>query len=58
MPRGSGKTALLIEKSEKTRRPIIDPNTASARYVEEHARKMGLKISEPFHLENKYSVMK
>lgn len=47
MPRGSGKTTLLIEESAKTGRPIIEPNTASARYVEEQARNMGLKIPEP-----------
>ena len=47
MPRASGKTTLLIKESAKTGRPIIEPNTASARYVEEQARNMGLKIPEP-----------
>lgn len=47
MPRASGKTTLLIKESAKTGRPIIEPNTASARYVEEQARAMGLKIPEP-----------
>ena len=47
MPRASGKTTLLIKESAKTQRPIIEPNTASARYVEEQARNMGLKIPEP-----------
>ena len=47
MPRVSGKTTLLIKESTKTGRPIIEPNTASARYVEEQARNMGLKIPEP-----------
>ena len=47
MPRTSGKTTLLIKESAKTGRPIIEPNTASARYVEEQARNMGLKIPEP-----------
>lgn len=47
MPRASGKTTLLIKESAKTGRPIVEPNTASARYVEEQARNMGLKIPEP-----------
>ena len=47
MPRASGKTTLLIKESAKTGRPIIEPNTASARYVEEQARNMGLRIPEP-----------
>ena len=47
MPRASGKTTLLIKESAKTGRPIIEPNTASTRYVEEQARNMGLKIPEP-----------
>lgn len=47
MPRASGKTTLLIEESARTGMPIIEPNTASARYVEEQARKMGVKIPEP-----------
>ena len=47
MPRASGKTTLLIKESAKTGRPIIKPNTASARYVEEQAKEMGLTISEP-----------
>ena len=47
MPRVSGKTTLLIKESAKTGRPIIEPNTASARYVEEQAREMGVKIPEP-----------
>ena len=47
MPRASGKTTLLIKESAKTGKPIIEPNTASARYVEEQARAMGLKIPEP-----------
>lgn len=47
MPRASGKTTLLIKESAKTGRPIIEPNTASARYVEEQARKMGVQIPEP-----------
>ena len=47
MPRASGKTTLLIKESAKTGRPIIEPNTVSARYVEEQARNMGLKIPEP-----------
>lgn len=47
MPRASGKTTLLIKESAKTGRPIIEPNTASARYVEEQAREMGVKIPEP-----------
>lgn len=47
MPRASGKTTLLIEESAKTGRPIIEPNTASARYVEEQAKEMGLNIPEP-----------
>ena len=47
MPRASGKTTLLIKESAKTGRPIIEPNTASARYVEKQARNMGLKIPEP-----------
>ena len=47
MPRASGKTTLLIKESAKTGRPIIEPNTASSRYVEEQARNMGLKIPEP-----------
>lgn len=38
---------MLIEESAKTGRPIIEPNTASARYVEEQARKMGVQIPEP-----------
>ena len=47
MPRASGKTTLLIKESAKTGRPIIEPNTASARYVEEQAKEMGLIIPEP-----------
>ena len=47
MPRASGKTTLLIKESAKTGRPIIEPNTASARYVEEQAKYMGLIIPEP-----------
>lgn len=47
MPRASGKTTLLIKESAKTGRPIIEPNTASARYVEEQAKEMGLNIPEP-----------
>lgn len=47
MPRASGKTTLLIKESAKTGRPIIEPNIASARYVEEQARKMGVQIPEP-----------
>ena len=47
MPRASGKTTLLIKESAKTGRPIIEPNTASARYVEEQARRMGAQIPEP-----------
>lgn len=47
MPRASGKTTLLIKESAKTGMPIIEPNTASARYVEEQAREMGVKIPEP-----------
>lgn len=47
MPRASGKTTLLIKESAKTGLPIIEPNTASARYVEEQARKMGVQIPEP-----------
>ena len=47
MPRASGKTTLLIKESAKTGRPIIEPNTASVRYVEKQARNMGLKIPEP-----------
>lgn len=47
MPRASGKTTLLIKESAKTGRPIIEPNTASARYVEEQARRMGVQIPEP-----------
>lgn len=43
MGRASGKTTLLIKESARTGRPIIEPNTASARYVEERARKMGFK---------------
>lgn len=47
MPRASGKTTLLIKESAKTGRPIIEPNTASARYVEEQAKEMRLNIPEP-----------
>lgn len=47
MPRASGKTTLLIKESAKTGRPIIEPNTFSARYVEEQAKEMGLNIPEP-----------
>lgn len=47
MPRASGKTTLLIKESAKTGRPIIEPNTVSARYVEEQAKEMGLIIPEP-----------
>lgn len=47
MPRASGKTTLLIKESAKTGRPIIEPNAASARYVEEQAKEMGLIIPEP-----------
>lgn len=47
MPRASGKTTLLIKESAKTGRPIIEPNTASARCVEEQARRMGVQIPEP-----------
>ena len=47
MPRASDKTTLLIKESAKTGRPIIKPNTASARYVEEQAKEMGLIIPEP-----------
>ena len=47
MPRASGKTTLLIKESAKTGRPIIESNTASARYVEEQAKEMGLIIPEP-----------
>lgn len=47
MPRASGKTTLLIKESAKTGRPIIEPNTASARYVEEQARRMGVQIPKP-----------
>ena len=55
MPRASGKTTLLIEESAKTGRPIIEPNTASARYVEEQARKMGVQIPEPISATSWYS---
>ena len=47
MPRASGKTTLLIKESARTGKPIIEPNTASARYVEEQAKEMGLIIPEP-----------
>ena len=47
MPRASGKTTLLIKESAKTGRPIIEPNTFFARYVEEQAKEMGLNIPEP-----------
>lgn len=47
MPRASVKTTLLIKESAKTGRPIIEPNTASARYIEEQAKEMGLIIPEP-----------
>lgn len=47
MPRASGKATLLIKESAKTGRPIIEPNTASARYIEEQAKEMGLIIPEP-----------
>ena len=47
MPRASGKTTLLIKESAKTGRPIIEPNTFSAKYVEEQAKEMGLNIPEP-----------
>ena len=47
MPRASGKTTLLIKESVRTGKPIIVPNAVSARYVEEQAREMRVKIPEP-----------
>ena len=38
---------MLIKESTKTGIPIIEPNTVSARYVEEQAKEMGLNIPEP-----------
>ena len=55
MPRASGKTTLLIKESVKTGRPIIAPNTTSARYLDELAREMGVKIPEPISATNWHS---
>lgn len=52
MPRASGKTTLLIKESVRTGKPIIVPNAVSARYVEEQAREMRVKIPEPISATN------
>lgn len=45
--RGTGKTTQLIYVSAITGFKIIVPNAAMAKYVEELAKKMGLKIPQP-----------
>ena len=45
-PRGCGKTYDLIMESARTGYPIVTCNSASARYINEEAKRMGIRIKQ------------